>query len=144
MTRGIVISFGPAYENRHFDTVAQETMALVEEAATYLDGPGRKAVKELPRNHKFLYGSESMRLTGFLLTLAGWVIAQRTVREYGGTKSADAAQLRKARDMIRNPPWSVSAEHLEQLPQDFVRLRERAIALHTRIMAIENIMAQSA
>ncbi len=44
MTRGIVISFGPAYENRHFDTVAQETMALVEEAATYLDGPGRKAV----------------------------------------------------------------------------------------------------
>jgi regulator of CtrA degradation len=46
-----------------FKTLYAEGMALVEETANYLDGPGRTASKALPRLAAVLYAAESMRLT---------------------------------------------------------------------------------
>lgn len=45
-----------------FKPLFSEGMMLVEEAAAYLDGPGRQESRFLPRYDALAYASESMRL----------------------------------------------------------------------------------
>ncbi len=59
----------------------REGMDLVEEAAAYLDGPGREESRALPRNSALAYAGESMRLTTRLMQVASWLLVQRAVRE---------------------------------------------------------------
>ena len=56
-------------------------MALVEETATYLDGPGRQQSKKLERAAALAYATESMRLTTRLMQLASWLLLHRAVKE---------------------------------------------------------------
>lgn len=58
------ISFGEKYvESDSFKSVFREGMALVEEAAGYLEGVGRSEAKKLQPELSFAYATESMRLT---------------------------------------------------------------------------------
>jgi len=50
-----------------FTKTFKEGMALVEEVAAYLDGPGRYESKKLDRKSALLYASQSMKLTTDLL-----------------------------------------------------------------------------
>jgi regulator of CtrA degradation len=54
---------------------------LVEETATYLDGPGRQESKRLERAAALAYATESMRLTTRLMQLASWLLLHRAVNE---------------------------------------------------------------
>ena len=56
-------------------------MALVEETASYLDGPGRQESKKLERSAALAYATESMRLTTRLMQLASWLLLHRAVKE---------------------------------------------------------------
>ena len=56
-------------------------MALVEAAATYLDGEGRKEARKLKPPHSLAYATESMRLTTRLMQLASWLLIRRAVSE---------------------------------------------------------------
>ena len=56
-------------------------MTLVEEAAAYLDGPGRGKSSALPRPAALAYSTESMRLTTRLMQVASWLFLQRAVNE---------------------------------------------------------------
>ena len=56
-------------------------MALVEEAATYLDGPGRTDSRKLNRELALVYAAESMEVTTRLMQAASWLVVQRAVRE---------------------------------------------------------------
>ena len=56
-------------------------MTLVEEAASYLDGPGREESRDLPRPAAVAYSTESMRLTTRLMQVASWLLLQRAVNE---------------------------------------------------------------
>jgi Protein of unknown function (DUF1465) len=62
-----------------FKTLFKEGMLLVEEAAAYLDGPGREESRRLPRPLALAYASESMRLTTRLMQVASWLLLQRAV-----------------------------------------------------------------
>jgi regulator of CtrA degradation len=53
-----------------FSALFRDGMSLVEETAAYLDGPGRKESKALPRAAALSYATESMRLTTRLMQLA--------------------------------------------------------------------------
>src|SRR5438128_8892116 len=64
-----------------FAGLFREGMALVEETAAYLDGPGRKESKSLQRNAALAYATESMRLTTRLMQLASWLLLHRAVNE---------------------------------------------------------------
>ncbi len=64
-----------------FSRSFREGMDLVEEAAAYLDGPGREESKALPRTAALAYAGESMRLTTRLMQIASWLLVQRAVRE---------------------------------------------------------------
>src|SRR5580700_10241481 len=64
-----------------FDRTFDEGMALVEETARYLDGPGRDEARSLPRKASMLYAGESMRVTTRLMQAASWLLVQRAVRD---------------------------------------------------------------
>src|ERR1700731_1623347 len=73
-----------------FDRTFDEGMALVEETARYLDGPGRAESRVLPRDAALLYAGESMRVTTRLMQAASWLLIQRAGRE-GEMCAEDAA-----------------------------------------------------
>src|ERR1051325_727057 len=64
-----------------FAGLFKEGMALVEETAGYLDGPGRQESKKLDRSAALAYATESMRLTTRLMQLASWLLLHRAVKE---------------------------------------------------------------
>src|SRR5919108_341526 len=76
------VSFGERLANSQtFATLFRDGMALVEETATYLDGPGRRESKKLERAAALAYATESMRLTTRLMQLASWLLLHRAVKE---------------------------------------------------------------
>src|ERR1700721_2064116 len=79
---------GSALFRRTFD----EGMALVEETARYLDGPGRADARTLSRKGAILYAGESMRLTTRMMQAASWLLVQRAVND--GDMEADQAASR--------------------------------------------------
>ena len=64
-----------------FDRLFKEGMSLVEEAASYLDGPGRIDSRKLNRELALVYAAESMEVTTRLMQAASWLVVQRAVRE---------------------------------------------------------------
>jgi regulator of CtrA degradation len=64
------VSFGEKLATSQvFAALFRDGMALVEETAAYLDGPGRQESKRLERNGALAYATESMRLTTRLMQL---------------------------------------------------------------------------
>src|SRR3954471_7996942 len=78
-----------------FSALFREGMALVEETASYLDGPGRRESKALERAAALAYATESMRLTTRLMQLASWLLLHRAVNE--GEMSLAQASREKAK-----------------------------------------------
>src|SRR5262245_35640672 len=78
----VPVSFGERLaSSQAFNQLFRDGMALVEETAAYLDGPGRAESKELQRNSALAYATESMRLTTRLMQVASWLLLHRAVRE---------------------------------------------------------------
>src|SRR5678809_758263 len=76
------VSFGERLAgSQAFSDLFRDGMALVEETATYLDGPGRQQSKKLERAGALAYATESMRLTTRLMQLASWLLLHRAVKE---------------------------------------------------------------
>src|SRR5215831_19072796 len=76
------ISFGAKLASSQiFADLFRDGMALVEETATYLDGPGRQESKKLERAAALAYATESMRLTTRLMQIASWLLLHRAVKE---------------------------------------------------------------
>lgn len=67
--------------SEHFSRLFREGMDLVEETASYLDGPGREDAKRLGRSGALAYAAESMTLTTQLMQSASWLLTQRAVSE---------------------------------------------------------------
>src|ERR1700757_1193484 len=90
------VSFGERVANSQvFADLFRDGMALVEETASYLDGPGRKESKKLERMAALTYATESMRLTTRLMQLASWLLLHRAVNE--GEMSLAQASKEKAK-----------------------------------------------
>src|SRR5712692_4187591 len=90
------VSFGERLAaSQAFADLFRDGMALVEETASYLDGPGRQESKVLERNAALAYATESMRLTTRLMQLASWLLLHRAVNE--GEMSLAQANKEKAK-----------------------------------------------
>jgi regulator of CtrA degradation len=77
-----LVAFGEKLaSSQTFSVFFREGMALVEETAAYLDGPGRQDAKKLERAAALAYATESMRLTTRLMQLASWLLLHRAVNE---------------------------------------------------------------
>jgi regulator of CtrA degradation len=136
---GVTISFGERFAaSDQFDAIFREGMALVERAATYLDGPGRKEARRLRGPAAMLYATESMRLTTRLLELASWLMIRRAHKEGEIT----LAEVRKKLDRVRlTAPGRLShIKGFDELPEGLRTLIAASFALNDRIVRLDCAM----
>jgi len=129
------VSFGERLANSQaFADLFRDGMALVEETATYLDGPGRAESKTLARAPALAYATESMRLTTRLMQLASWLLLHRAVKE--GEMSL--AQANKEKTKVK---LSATDHHdpnnVELLPETLRALIERSQKLHAKVRRLD-------
>ena len=98
-----------------FSLLFKDGMALVEETAAYLDGPGRKESKVLKRAAALTYATESMRLTTRLMQLASWLLLQRAVND--GELSDDQARIEKNKVRLNGLATATHGSGWDALPE---------------------------
>jgi regulator of CtrA degradation len=132
---GVTVSFGAKFaRSDQFKTVFREGMALVEAAAAYLDGDGRKEARKLRPPHSLAYATESMRLTTRLMQLASWLLIRRAVSEGELTPEQAVEEQRKIKLPVTGTDQpsrdlSVLPERLRDLIAQSLKLQERVIRL---------------
>jgi regulator of CtrA degradation len=134
------VSFGEKLAgSTAFATLFREGMALVEETAAYLDGPGRQESKKLARNAALTYATESMRLTTRLMQLASWLLLHRAVKEGEMT----LAQANKEKSKVKLSVGEAGdPETLKLLPERLCELIDRSRKLNDRVRRLDaNIYA---
>jgi regulator of CtrA degradation len=109
-------------------------MALVEETAAYLDGPGRQDSKKLERTPALAYATESMRLTTRLMQLASWLLLHRAVKE--GEMSLAQASKEKAKVKL-SAGESGDDTNLKLLPERLRVLIERSRSLQAAVRRLD-------
>jgi regulator of CtrA degradation len=120
-----------------FAAVFRDGMALVEETATYLDGPGRQESKKLERNAALVYATESMRLTTRLMQLASWLLLHRAVKEGEMTLAQASKEKAKVRLASCEPGDSKS---IALLPQKLQELISRSVKLQGEVRRLDATM----
>jgi regulator of CtrA degradation len=125
-----------------FKALFREGMGLIEEAAAYLDGPGREASRGLSRTGSLAYATESMRLTTRLMQVASWLLLQRAVHE--GEMSQDQARQDKFRVKIEPPNKEGRRAGFEELPETLRSLIDRAAHLQGRVHHLDRMFRQDA
>jgi regulator of CtrA degradation len=138
---GLVL-FGQKLANSQvFSTLFREGMALVEETAAYLDGPGRQDSKQLERAAALTYATESMRLTTRLMQMASWLLLHRAVNE--GEMSLTQANKEKVKVKISGGE-AVNEETTKLLPERLRLLIERSNVLQSRVRRLDATIHHSA
>jgi regulator of CtrA degradation len=117
-----------------FAILFKEGMALVEETASYLDGPGRQDSKRLERSAALAYATESMRLTTRLMQLASWLLLHRAVKE--GEMSLAQANKEKTKVKL-SLDNRAEADTLRLLPEQLTDLIERSLMLLDRVRRLD-------
>jgi regulator of CtrA degradation len=130
------VSFGERLANSQaFADLFRDGMALVEETATYLDGPGRQESKKLDRAAALAYATESMRLTTRLMQLASWLLLHRAVKE--GEMSLAQANKEKTKVKLSAADTHDLA-NIELLPVMLRDLIERSQKLQGKVRRLDS------
>jgi regulator of CtrA degradation len=130
------VSFGERLANSQaFANLFRDGMALVEETATYLDGPGRQQSKKLDRAAALAYATESMRLTTRLMQLASWLLLHRAVKE--GEMSLAQANKEKTKVKL-SAADTHDANNMELLPETLRALIEQSQKLQSKVRRLDN------
>jgi regulator of CtrA degradation len=129
-----------------FNDLFREGMALVEEAAAYLDGRGRTESKALPRPVALAYATESMRLTTRLMQVASWLLVRRAVNEgelTPGQALTERHRVKLARQDLGCPPdiFELLPPALRSLSRRSLRIQERVIHLDQALAAARSLDA---
>ena len=122
-----------------FKELFREGMALVEEAATYLDGPGRKELRALPRPAALAYATESMRLTTRLMQVASWLLLQRAVNE--GELTPNQAVTERHRVKLAREDFGCAPDVFDQLPPTLRDLSRRSLRVQERVIHLDQSLA---
>ena len=117
-----------------FSALFRDGMSLVEETAAYLDGPGRKESKSLPRAAALSYATESMRLTTRLMQLASWLLLHRAVKEGEMTLVQANREKTKVKLSAADPGLP---DTIEKLPSQLQDLIHRSMSLQTRVRRLD-------
>src|SRR5450755_1041429 len=129
------VSFAERLANSQaFADLFRDGMALVEETATYLDGPGRQESKKLERAAALAYATESMRLTTRLMQLASWLLLHRAVKE--GEMSLAQANKEKTKVKLSGADTHDS-NNMELLPETLGVLIARSQQLQSKVRRLD-------
>ncbi|MEL6244304.1 MAG: DUF1465 family protein [Pseudomonadota bacterium] len=135
-------ALGAFADGKVFERVFAEGMALVEEAANYLDGAGRDDSRDLPREAGLTYASWSMELTTRLMQAASWLVMQKAVKD--GDMRREEATAKKYRLTRDGPALDAEAQRGNGLPPRFLDLVERSEALYERICRLDEALYSGA
>jgi regulator of CtrA degradation len=124
-----------------FRDLFREGMTLVEEAAAYLDGPGRSESRILSRPTALAYSTESMRLTTRLMQVASWLLLQRAVNE--GELTASQAHVERLRVKLSRQEFGCPSEVFEQLPPTLRSLSRRSLRIQERVIYLDQCLASA-
>ena len=129
------VSFGARLAaSQSFSTLFRDGMKLVEETASYLDGPGRQDSKKLDRGAALTYATESMRLTTRLMQLASWLLLHRAVNE-GEMSLAQANKEKTKVKLSAGEPIDEAVVNV--LPVPLCGLIDRARKLHGAVRRLD-------
>jgi regulator of CtrA degradation len=129
------VSFGERLaSSQAFSDLFRDGMALVEETAAYLDGPGRQESKRLERAAALAYATESMRLTTRLMQLASWLLLHRAVKE--GEMSLAQANKEKAKVKLATGE-QLDEQNIKLLPERLRNLIQRSKALQSAVRRLD-------
>jgi len=129
------VSFGERLASSQvFSDLFRDGMALVEETAAYLDGPGRTDSKKLDRAAALAYATESMRLTTRLMQLASWLLLHRAVKE--GEMSLAQAQKEKTKVKL-SAGEQADDNNIKLLPERLRVLIQRSRTLQTAVRRLD-------
>jgi regulator of CtrA degradation len=132
------VSFGERVAaSQAFVDLFRDGMALVEQTAAYLDGPGRQEAKRLSRQAALAYATESMRLTTRLMQLASWLLLHRAVKE--GEMTLAQASKEKAKVKLASVEHN-DEQNIKFLPERLRALIERSKALQTAVRRLDATM----
>ncbi len=133
------VPFGQRLANSEsFRALFRQGMALVEEAAGYLDGDGRTESRGLSRVGTQAYAAETMRLTSRLMQLASWLLLQRAVNE--GEMGVDQARQERAKVRLRGFDSAIGGAGWLDLPERLRDLIERSLHLRERIRLLDDAL----
>ena len=136
---GVTVSFSAKFaRSDQFRIVFREGMALVEAAATYLDGDGRKEARKLRPPHSLAYATESMRLTTRLMQLASWLLIRRAVSEGELTSEQAVEEQRKIKLPVAGADQPT--RELGVLPAKLRDLIEQSIKLQERVIRLDQML----
>src|SRR5262245_44822454 len=140
-TAGVMVSFGERFAaSGQFEDVYRQGMSLVERAAAYLDGQGRKEARLLKPPVSMVYATESMRLTTRLLELASWLLIRRALRD--GEITREEASRKRERVNLRNFGCPDHISHFDALPEGLQKLIDESFALSERIKQIDRSLGE--
>ena len=130
------VSFGERLaSSQAFADLFRDGMALVEETATYLDGPGRQESKKLERAAALAYATESMRLTTRLMQLASWLLLHRAVKE--GEMSLAQANKEKTKVKLSRRRHARSEQSSNCCRSALRDLIERSQSLQSKVRRLD-------
>lgn len=136
----VTVDFGERFASSDlFTKVFREGMALVEETASYLDGPGRRDSSDLPRPVSIAYATESMRLTTRLMQLASWLLLQRAIKD--GEMTAEEAAADKYRINLSSLKSGEMVDVEAGLPDGLLDLINRSHRLLDRIRRLDKMFS---
>jgi regulator of CtrA degradation len=121
-----------------FSALFREGMALVEDAAAYLDGQGRDEAKALGRAEALAYAAESMRLTTRLMQVASWLLLQRAVNQGEMTRAQAASDRHRVK--LSQQELASSPDVFAALPQRLRDLSVNSVRLQARILHLDTLI----
>jgi regulator of CtrA degradation len=135
-SEGHPVSFGERLAgSARFAVLFDEGMALVNSAASYLDGAGRMDAKRLDQTAALAYAVESMRLTTRLIQVASWLLLQRAVNQGELTRVEAAIEQKRIR---LDKDEKVSPDDvLGLLPLRLCRLIETSLRFQARLIHLD-------
>ncbi len=132
------MAIGDFAQSELFDRTFADGMAMVEETASYLDGPGREESRLLSRKAALAYAGESMRLTTRLMQVASWLLVQKAIRE--GEMTPEEAFQDKYRLGAQEICRGMPLEATDQLPAKLLDLLARSERLYDRVDRLDEMM----
>ena len=136
------VAFADKYAvSPQFNDLFREGMALVEDAANYLDGPGRRASRTLTGKVGLAYSTESMRLTTKLMQIASWLLVRRSVGR--GEMTLEEAMKSRSRARLTCPGGPQLPEGFDDLPADLRDLVHKCDTLYDRILRLDRLISLS-
>ncbi|ATP12919.1 AraC family transcriptional regulator [Bartonella henselae] len=119
-----------AFDNA-FNRLYEETMALIEQTATYIDTEGKLAARSLSAEVSALYAKEAMYLSTRLMQIASQLLLLRAERE--GEMSPEQIQKELAKVSLHTPTLKLESAHWQEFPEVFRNFVARSLRLEARM-----------